>query len=307
MKSPIQLPDLFQAEDIKWQDGASIPVHHSSHTAVLLEGKVYIGGGNEGPSSPSYRVDVYDVANNCWDPSSITTAYCDFAMTSLNERLIIAGGRDKRHKVTNSVFSVDDSELKNYTKMITPRALATAAGYQRTLIITGGERDRSKKVPSTELFDSSTGQWYTTDNLPLAHSRLQAVIVNNILYLLGGIDQGDSYSPTVFTASLDTLPSHTLKWDPHPDYSYFRSAPISAQNRNIVVVGGIVDIFDHHFASSRDVRMFDKVSQNWMFAGYIPSHRCASAAVFVGDNTIIVFGGLNDNNDSTDTVWIASC
>ena len=52
------------------------------HTAVLLEGKVYIGGGNEGPSSPSYRVD----------PSSITTAYCDFAMTSLNEHLIVAGG-----------------------------------------------------------------------------------------------------------------------------------------------------------------------------------------------------------------------
>ena len=119
----------------------------SNHTAVLLEGKVYIGGGNEGPSSPSYRVDVYDVANNCWDPSSITTAYCDFAMTSLNERLIIAGGRDKCQKVTNLVFSVDGSELKNYTKMITPRALATAAGYQRTLIITGGERDCSKRCP----------------------------------------------------------------------------------------------------------------------------------------------------------------
>ena len=96
------------------------------------------------------------------------------------------------------VFLVDVSELKNFIKMITLRTLATAV--LGILTIAGGERDRGKKAPSFELFDSSTGQWYTTDNLPLPHSRLQAVIVNTSFTCkdLGGI-------PTVFTASLDTI------------------------------------------------------------------------------------------------------
>ena len=300
-------PELFKGEvDIKWQEGALIPVPCANHSAILLEEKVYIGGGHEGTGTPSYRIDVYDLADNSWNSTPITIPYCNFAMATLNKRLIIAGGQDKRHKVTNMVFSVD-GDPKKYTKMITPRSLATAAGHQSTLIITGGEGDRRKKILSTELFDSSTGQWYATDHLPLPHCRLQAVIVNNNLYLLGGTDLSDDYSPTVFTAPLDTLSSHTLKWNSHPDYSICQSAPVSVQDRLFLVVGGTIDIMDHQYIPTRDIRMFDKVSQNWIFVGYLPTARNAAAAVFVGDNTIIVFGGLNDTNDYTSTVWIGSC
>ena len=292
--------------DIKWKEGAPAPIPYTNHTAILLEGKVYIGGGNEGTGTPSYRIDVYNPADNSWSPTPIITPYCNFAMTTLNKRLIIAGGQDKRHKVTSMVFSLD-GDLKKYTKMVTPRGLATAAGHQGTLIITGGEGDRHKKISSTELFDSSTGQWYATGHLPLPHCRLQAVIVNNNLYLLGGIDLCDDYSPAVYTASLDTLSSHTLRWESHTEYLICRTSPVSIQDRHLLVIGGTKDIIDHHFMPTRDIRMFDKVSQNWMFTGYLRSARWAAAAVFVSDNTIIVFGGLNDTNDCTNTVWIGSC
>jgi len=301
-------PDLFGngGVDIKWQEGTPAPVPCINHTAMLLEGKVYIGGGNEGTDTPSYRIDVYDLAENSWNPTPIITPYCNFAMTTLNKRLIIAGGHDKRHKVTNMVFSLD-GDLKKYTKMLTSRGLATAASHQGTLIITGGEGDRHKKITSTELFDSSTGQWYATDHLPLPHCRLQAVIVNDNLYLLGGIDVSNDYSPAVFTASLETLSSHILKWESHPEYSACQTAPVSIQDRHLLVIGGTIDIMDHHFMPTRDIRKFNKVGQNWIFMGYLRSPRWAAAAVFVGDNTLIVFGGLNEFNDCTSTVWIGSC
>ena len=41
--------------------------------------------------------------------------------------------------------------------MITARSVATAAGHQGMLIITGGEDDKYKKLSSTELFDSKNG------------------------------------------------------------------------------------------------------------------------------------------------------
>jgi len=179
--------------NIKWQDGAPVPVRHASHTAVLCDGKVYIGGGHEAGWNPSYRIDVYTPANNSWSPSPINTTCYWFAMTTLNNQLITAGGMDRSGKVTNKIFSLDGDHLKECTRMIMPRCWATAVGYQGTLIITGGEDNQDRRLATTELFDSttkgwfSTGQWYTTSNLPLPHYRLRSAIIDNTLYLLGGI------------------------------------------------------------------------------------------------------------------------
>jgi len=55
--------------------------------------------------------------------------------------LITAGGRDRSYKMTNKMFSLDGDHLKEYTRMITPRCLTTAAGHQGILIITRGSDD----------------------------------------------------------------------------------------------------------------------------------------------------------------------
>ena len=207
------------------------------HTAVLCDGKVYIGGGNEA-GGWSYRIDVYNPTNNSWSPSPINTPYHYFAMSTLNNQLITAGGKDKSYKVTNKIFSLDGDHLKEYARMITPRCLATAAGHEGTLIITGGTDDQYKTLATTELFDSntkgwfSTGQWYTISNLPLPHYSLHSVIVDNTLYLLGG-DNQDGVSPAVFTVPLDTLSSHQLKWSSQQDTPWCRSAPVSIQGRHL--------------------------------------------------------------------------
>jgi len=113
------------------------------HTAVLCDGKVYIGGGNNsGVLGSSYRIDVYTPANNSWSPSPINTTCYYFAMTTLNNQLITAGGMDRSNKVTNKIFSLDGDHLKEYTRMITPRSFTTAAGHKGTMIITGGINDQ---------------------------------------------------------------------------------------------------------------------------------------------------------------------
>jgi len=47
----------------------------------------------------------YSPANNSWSPVPISTNHW-FAMTTLNNQLITAGGRDRSGKVTNKIFSV---------------------------------------------------------------------------------------------------------------------------------------------------------------------------------------------------------
>lgn len=188
-------PDLFSGlQNIKWQDGSLVPAIHEAHIAVLHDGMVYIGGGN-------YRIDIHNPANNSWSHSPVKIPIRWFAMTTLNNQVIIAAGK-LRNKVTNKVFLLDSNQIKEYTKMIMPRYDAAAAGHQEMLIIAGGRDDQDKALVSTELFDSTTEQWYAVGHLPLPRWRLQPVIMDDILYVIGGRDQYCATSQAVFTTPL---------------------------------------------------------------------------------------------------------
>ena len=271
--------------NIKWQDGAPAPVKDGYHTAVLCDGKVYIGGGDGSPD----RIHIYTPASNSW--SLPINAPHHFAITTLNNRLITAGGIDRNDKVSNKIFLLDGDHLKEYTRMITARYQATAAGYQGTLIITGGRVNYKSRLDSTELFNSTTGQWYNTGKLPSPHCRLQPVIVDNVLYLLRGA--------TVYTAPLDTLSSHQLKWSSHQCTPGHSSAPVSIQGRHLLTVGG-----RKKNVITKDIHKFNKISHSWEDIGQIPSARRGPAAVSVADNKIVVVGGYDDKYLPTNTVWL---
>ena len=275
------------------------------HTAVWLNGLVYVGGGYESVWKPSYIINCYDPVNNSWS-SSINIPCCEFAMTTLQNKLLNAGGKDRSGKTTNQILIMDAGQLKNYTKMITARSRATGAGHQGMLIITGGWDDKYKILSSTELFDSNNGQWYKCSDIPQPHYWLQSVIVDNILYLIGGYNKGYNNSPAVFTATLDTLSTHQLKWNTHQDTPWYNSAPVSVNGTHLLIVGGYKYIgWKGRYTS--DVHKLNKISHSWEAIGHIPSARSTSAAVSTADNRVIVIGGYNDKGWVTNTVWIGSC
>ena len=306
--------------NIQWKEGAPAPVGHVEHTAVWLNGLVYVGGGydtgvapprrSRGESyttvgKPSHNINCYDPVNNSWN-SPINTPYCRFAMTTLNSMLLTAGGKDINDMKTNQILTVDAGQLKGYTKMIGARSHTTAAGYQGILIITGGIDDKGKRLSSTELFDSKNGEWYMCNDLPQPYSSLKSVIVNNILYLLGGINENGG-SLAVFAAQLDTLPRHQLKWSTHQDTPWDASAPVSIYDTHLLIVGGYKKIgVRNEFKFTSDIYMLNKISSIWEAIAHIPSTRSASAAVSTADNKIIVIGGYGDKREIATTVWIGS-
>jgi len=75
---------------------------------VLLGGSIYVGGGYEGRSSydnqHSYNLDIYNLTTNQWSSSPITSPYRWFAMTALDDKLVIAGGVTKNNEVVKKVL-----------------------------------------------------------------------------------------------------------------------------------------------------------------------------------------------------------
>ena len=274
----------------------------SGHIAVWLNGLVYVGGGFETRGNASFTINCYDPVNNSWS-SPINTPYSYFSMTMLNNRLLIAGGEDEHYKTTNQILIMDAGQLKNYTTMTTARSSAVSAGHQGMFIITGGEYDKGKILSSTKLFDSTNGQWYKCSDLPQPHTWLQSVIVDDILFLLGGETKDDMYSTAVFTASLNTLSTHQLKWSTSQDTPWCASTPVSVNGTHLLIVGGI----KKEYTRTSDIYKLNKFTHSWEIIGQIPSARDSPAAVSTTDNRVIIIGGENDKGKYTNTIWIGTC
>ena len=291
--------DLFSGPvNIKWEEGAPTSSGCAEHTAVWLNGLVYMGGGRVTNFS---TIESYNPVSNSWS-SPIYTPYYYFAITKLNNKLLIAGGEDSNCNKTNIISILDDGRLKNYTKMLKARSYATAAGHQGMLIITGGENDKDKKLSSTELFNSTNGKWYSRSDLPNPYHSLKSVIVDNIIYLLGGVDKDGYYSPAVFTAPLNTLSRHQLKWNTQQDTPWCGSAPVSVNDTHLLIIGGY-----KKGTNTSYIYKLDKINHSWKAIGQIPSARRLSVAVSTADNRVIIIGGQNHKFENSNTVWIGSC
>jgi len=295
---------------VKWKEVVPLPVRRSAHTAVLLHGLVYVGGGSEGRSASDgdykdcYRLDVYNLTTNRWNPSPITTPHCWFAMTVLDDKLIIAGGKTKSGKVTDKILVLDKGEWKDFSKMPTVKASAVAVGYQSFLIVVGGNVIVKRKwfaLTTTELLDTTNGFWHTCDDLPLPYLQLKAAVVNNTLYLLGG--KSIKSSLQVFTASLDNLSSHQLKWQSLPDTPWCFSTPVVLHNKFLLTVGGRQP--SDMTSQTREVCAFNPSTGSWKQIANIPAARSFPAVVGVTDGKIILLGGMtNTQQEFSCDAWI---
>ena len=127
---------------VKWKELAPLPKCRTEHTAVLLDGSVYVGGGLKGriidDDQDSYTLDVYNLTTNQWSPSPITTLYSWFGMTVLDDKLVTAGGSTKNGEVVKKVLVLNAGQWKDYSEMSTARCHVTTVGYHSMLIVVGG-------------------------------------------------------------------------------------------------------------------------------------------------------------------------
>ena len=131
------------------------------------------------------------------------------------------------------------------------------------------------------------------------------MIVDNILYLLGGFNKDGNASPAVFIASLHTLSRHQLNWKAYQDTPWCRSAPVSVHDTHLLIVGGYKRTRNKD-TKTTNIYKLNKVSHSWEAIGHTPSERSLAAAVSTGDK-IIVIGGFDDEGLATNIVWTGSC
>ena len=145
---------------LDWRCGPDIPYSMSGHIqSVEVDGTVYVGGGHADKDEDSYIVMAYDIQSCKWHTLPRYNAR-NFAMTTINNKLILVGGCCNYCVNLLLVWKADSNQwTRPFPAMPTPRHSPSATSYKHWLVVAGGYRRVT--LSTVEVLDIDNKQWST--------------------------------------------------------------------------------------------------------------------------------------------------
>ena len=234
----------------------------------------------------------------------------------VNSLLTAIGGiKSDGRDLTNSLLSLTDSKWeKRFPPMPTKREWTAAVCSGRSLVVAGGEGGR-KGLSTVEVMDTETLQWSTASSLPHSLGQASATLCGDQVYMLGGYDQNDKQSKSVFTCSLAallqscqpqslvarlktfSLASRPKVWHQLPDIPVTQSTCASLHGQ-LLAVGGC----DYHNKITTAIHMYNTTNNSWEVISHMTTPQSQCCVAVLPHNELMVVGGFN----KTDSVEFAS-
>ena len=277
----------------------------SYHHCVIVEGKLYIGGGD----TYSYDDDehtVWQYESEQW--SKLKQYKCRyFSMAAVKRQLTLVGGEDSSTWQPTSDIAVWDREGASHTwthpypPMPTPRYWPAVATYNQWLVVAGGCVDYFNKLAAVEVLDTDNHQWLSASSLPVKCSHVTTAILQDELYLVGGI-----LNKTLVANLPDIIHSSTSAttnpWRTLPAPPLERSAAITVHGALLAVSG--CHGMDYSTASTA-IHVYQPATNSWSKVGDLPSPRSHCACTVLHSGELLVAGGRDSNGILTARVDVA--
>jgi hypothetical protein len=264
--------------------------------SVVVQGRVYVGGGWTGYGSYSnYIVMEYDTSSGEWTKLPPYRA-CDFAMTVINNQLVLVGGDE--HGPYSKVLGVWRAESKEWTHpypdMSTARSSCSVVTYKEEwLVVAGGYGWLS----SVEVLNIDSRQWYAGPPTPTPWSHMRTATVGDVCYFMHGIIER-SYTTKVYSVSLPALISqlhsqdsrergrqHQI-WKEISGLQTTLSTPLSISG-SLLAVGGRDK--DGHAVTA--IHLYQPDTGEWVKVGDLPTPRWDCTCAMIAEKEMFVAGG----------------
>lgn len=154
---------------------------------------LFAGGYIVGLSTPSSRVDIYDIVSNTWTTAELSQPRSGMAVTVLGNKIFFGGGYIDSYNTLSSRIDIYDviSGIWSTAELSLARVWLTAAQAGNKVLFAGGfyqitgQGDFlfSNKV---DIYDASANSW-STSSLSQARGAFTATTVGNKIYFAGGI------------------------------------------------------------------------------------------------------------------------
>jgi len=185
----------------RWEARMPLAQARSRHGAALLNGEVFVVGGENAQGQTIAATDAYDLLFNSWRSlAPLPEPLANLAVAALNGRIYAAGGSANRAgvegeiAVSDRVYALDPAEGPWVQAGTLPNPLAGAAMVAAgdALYVLGGwdgERMRDE-VWRTEPQSGDSGvlRWELATRLNTPIAFFGATVAGNRLYVIGGYD-----------------------------------------------------------------------------------------------------------------------
>ena len=278
--------------------------------AVLVEGKVFIGGGFTDPENEQV-VMAYDIRSGRWATLPLY-GLCWFSLTAVKNQLVLVGGASRKFHGASKALGVWSSDSNTWTSpypdMFATRHSCSTAVYKHWLIVAGGRGVGWMVQSSIEVLNTDTKQWFAAPPTPVAWDDMVTAVLGEVCYFMGGITayQGRNTSlNNVYSLSLPTLVSNL-----NPDYRSVKkcpemwkkisqlpvahAAPVSI-NGSLCAVGGV----DKDDKAVSAIHLYQPDINQWVKVADMPTGRCDCTCVMITDIELLVAGGRGKNQLAT--------
>ena len=261
--------------------------------SVEVNGTVYVGGGFATKDVDGYTVMAYDMQSCKWHTLPPYNAR-NFAMTTINNKLILVGGHHDDGVVDQlGVWKTDSNQwTRPFRAMPTPRFSPSATSYKHWLVVAGGFKQVS--LSTVEVLDVDNKQWSTAPSIPITWRGMKSTKIGDTWYIMGGRHDMFSDTPDVYSVSLEAFVSHSAS---DSSKIWNKIAPLNCDNSSPLSLGGSLLAL-----GGRDIKKECSVStiqryvpeiNTWVPAGELPQPLYNCTCITTAGR-LHVFGGYSD-------------
>ena len=169
-----------------WETKANIPTIVSGSGAAVVNGNVYLYGGNAGPSGTSSdtknaNMYVYDPLSDSWITSSaMPSPRAGTATAVYDNKIYSIGGYYTANAVSTKTVQVYDTISGIWsagTNSLMERSWSGAATINNKIYVFGGAKDTTA-LKHVEVFDPSTQVWTRLNDLPTVSYETKVIQYN---------------------------------------------------------------------------------------------------------------------------------
>ncbi len=283
-----------------WTSGGSISRARWTHSAVLVQNKIYIIGGDYLQGNQQYIVDAVDQYNPETSTSSVIS-YMPVKRTwatasGIDNQIYVAGGVDDTSGGKSELFQYDpiyNTWIQNKNMNYTSYGLSSASYNNRLYVFGGFGFPSLPMLNKTSEYNPITNVWIDKTNMPTAKFDCASVEINGKIYVVGGNKGGG----TIALANLEVYDPVTNSWTtktPMP-LGLFSSAAATV-NGKLYIFGGYAGTQTiYSYLISSITLEYDPVTDKWTEKTPLPTKRMGATAT-VYNNKIYIIGGYTGSS-----------
>ena len=261
---------LHPRATLEWRQCTNLPAGMRHAQAVVLNNKVYVGGGDTPYGARYANIYTNDPTMDTWETLQSPTRYS--ALTTYHNKLLLVGGEEaSTDQTTNQLWVFEEGE-QTWTQPLPPmptrRRKAAAVSIQDHLIVAGGWN--SRHLDTVEVFDGQ--QWVTADPLPRrCCCNMKSASHDGHYYLMGGWGQSTSVFHTSLQSLVDKATQHPPTSPTNTDQpSVWKTLPNTPHQRSSTAIFGGALVAVGGYPNRSSLHLYSPLTQSWLQAGEMP-------------------------------------